>query len=352
MRNFAEINLYNIKENFRRCAAGRRAVAVVKADAYGHGAVRVAQSLEKDALAFAVSNVDEAEELIFCGISPPVVILGDGYPPEFDRALNCGAIVSVGNTENAVLLSEAARRKNIRARAVICVDTGMHRDGFSYDDIAGIGNVLGLKNVDVVGIYTHPFCADDAELVAVQKKRFERVKSALSGRRDMIFSFASSAAASERDDVPRIGISTYGLFSSGTEEHGLAPALSLSAKILSARRVKRGEYVGYGKNFCAEHDMTVATVAAGYGDGVPRALSNVGDVIINGGRATIVGNICMDMFMVCADGVRFEVGDTATLIGKNGHDEIRAEEVARLCGTVNYEIVCGISKRVPRIYRE
>lgn len=353
MRNFAEIYLYNIKENFRALSRKNPAVAVVKADAYGHGAARVARALDGDALAFAVSNIDEATELTNAAIKSPVVILGDGYPPEFDSAVSDGIVVSVGNIKNALLLNETARKKNASARAVICVDTGMHRDGFSYDDISGMGAVLELKNVDVVGIYTHPFCGSDAEITSFQRAKFDTVKRAFSDRRDIVFSFAASASLGGDGDVPRIGISMYGLSPGGdADEKTLFSALSFGAKILSARRVCKGEYVGYEKSFRAERDMTVATVAAGYADGVPRALSNIGRVLINGKSAEIVGNVCMDMFTVCVDGIKFDVGDTATLIGKSKNAEIRAEEVARLSNTINYEIVCGISKRVPRLYME
>lgn len=351
MRNFAKINLHNIKENFRRLSRARPAVAVVKADAYGHGAVEVARALDNDALAFAVSNIDEAEALVGAAIKSPVVVLGDGYAPEFERAVDAGIVISVGNEKNALLLNEAARRKNKRASAFICVNTGMNRDGFEHTDISGVGAVLGLKNVDVVGIYSHPARSGDDEFTSLQLARFNMLKSVFAGRRDLLWSFPSSASIGAGDDVARIGVSLYGMSPSGENDAALLPALSFCAAIVSRRCVRKGEFVGYGTAFCASRDMEIAIVSAGYGDGVPRAYAAGGHVIIGGKRAKIVGNVCMDALMVAVDGIDFSVGDIATIIGGDGGEKISAEDVARACGTINYEIVCGISKRVPRIYK-
>ena len=351
LRNFAEINLYNIKENFRRLAGGKPAVAVVKADAYGHGAVRVANALDKDALAFAVSNVDEAEALKTAGISSPVVVLGDGYPPEFDRAIDCGAVVSVGSVANARLLDAAANRKQMFASAVICVDTGMNRDGFRHDDVNGIAEVLRLKNVDIVGIYSHPSRVGDGEFTSRQKARFDVLKAALPFPKGMIFSFGNSANICS-GYVPRIGAALYGLSPDGSADSSLLPAMTLRAAILSVRRVAKGEYIGYGKAFRAPRDTVTATVAAGYADGLSRALSNVGSVIVGGKRCRIVGSVCMDALMADVSDADAKIGEYATLIGADGNEKITCEEVARLCRTINYETVCAVSKRVPRIYKE
>jgi len=351
VRNFAEINLYNIKENFRTLYVGKPAVAVIKADAYGHGATEVARALENDALAFAVSNIDEAEQICSLGLCRKVVILGDGYAPEFDRAIDCGAVVSVGNIENARLLDAAANRKHTFVLAVLCVDTGMNRDGFRYDDADGISEALNLKNVRIVGIYSHPSQTDDEEFTLYQKMKFEKLKSSLPNSNGLIFSFGNSANICS-DHVPRIGVALYGLSPTGENDSSLLPAMTLKAAVLSTRRVTNGEYIGYGKTYRAPRDMTVATVAAGYADGVPRALSNVGCVIIGGKRCRIVGSVCMDATMIDISGVDASVGEYAVIIGGDGKEKITCEDVARLSGTINYEIVCGISKRVPRIYKE
>ena len=351
MRNFAEINLYNIKENFRRLAGGKPAVAVVKADAYGHGAVRVANALDKDALAFAVSNVDEAEALKTAGISSPVVVLGDGYPPEFDRAIDCGAVVSVGSIANARLLDAAANRKQMFASAVICVDTGMNRDGFRHDDVGGINEALRLKNIDVVGIYSHPARVGDEKFTSLQKARFDALRASLPFPKRLIFSFGNSANICS-DHVPRIGAALYGLSPDGGDGSSLLPAMTFRAAILSVRRVAKGEYIGYGKAFRAPRDTDVATVAAGYADGVFRALSNVGNVLVGGKKCRIVGSVCMDALMADVSGADAKIGGFATLIGTDGNEKITCEEVARLCRTINYETVCAVSKRVPRIYKE
>lgn len=352
MRNFAEIDLNAIRRNFQPLVADNKGIAVLKADAYGHGAARVAQALDGKALAFAVSNIDEAEEIIGVARKTPALILGDGYPPEFDRAIDAGAIISLGNFKNALVLDESARRKNKKARAVLCIDTGMRRDGFDYTDIHGIAAALELKNIDVVGIYSHPARSGDDDFTAVQLARFNMIKSVFAGKRDLFWSFPSSASIGVCDDVARVGLSLYGLDASENPSVDLRPALTFRAAILSARRVKKGEYVGYGDAFRAERDMTVATVAAGYADGVPRALSNRGCVILHSLRAKIVGNVCMDALMIDVSDIPFRMGEYVTLIGRDGDEEITADEVARHCGTISYEILCGISKRVPRIYTE
>ena len=352
MRNFVKIDINAIKHNFQLLVANKKAVAVVKADAYGHGAARVAMALDGEALAFAVSNIDEAEELARLNLKSPVVILGDGYAPEFERALDARVIVSLGNIKNAVILDELARRKGVRSRAVLCIDTGMRRDGFDFSDIAGIAAALELKNIDIVGIYSHPARSGDDEYTAFQREKFSSLRRALAGRNDLVFSFPSSASLGCDNFVPRVGLKMYGLSPGGERREGLRPALEFRAAILSARRVKKGEYVGYGDAFRAERDMTVATVAAGYADGVPRALSNKGEVLLHAMRAKIVGNICMDAFMIDVSGIPFYTKDYVTVIGREGDEEITADDVARLGGTISYEILCGISKRVPRIYKE
>lgn len=352
MRNFARIDIDALKRNYQLLVADRKAISVLKADAYGHGAARVAQALDGDALAFAVSNIDEAEEIARIAKKTPALILGDGYEPEFERAIDAGAIVSLGNFKNALALDELARRKKVKARAVLCVDTGMRRDGFDHTDIHGIAAALELKNIDVVGIYSHPARSGDDDFTAVQLARFNKIKSVFAGRGDLLWSFPSSASISVCGDIPRVGLSLYGLDPSGKTTRDLRPALTFRAAILSARRVKKGEYVGYGDAFRAERDMTVATVAAGYADGVPRALSNRGSVLLHSSRAKIIGNVCMDALMIDVSDIPFYTNEYVTLIGRDGDDEITADEVARLCGTISYEILCGISKRVPRIYTE
>lgn len=352
MRNFAKIDIDVLKRNYQLLVADRKAIAVLKADAYGHGAARVAQALDGDALAFAVSNIDEAEALASLGLKSPVVILGDGFAPEFERALDAHVIVSLGNIKNAMILDDLARRKNIRARAVLCVDTGMRRDGFDFSDIHGIAAALELKNIDIVGIYSHPARDGDDGFTAVQLTRFEKIKSVFAGRSELFWSFPCSASLGASDDIARVGLSLYGLSPGGERRGDLRPVLALRAAILSARRAKKGEYVGYGDAFRAERDMTVATVAAGYADGVPHALSNKGSVLLHAMRAKIVGNICMDAFMIDATDMKVSVGDFVTVIGREGSEEITADDVARTCGTISYEILCGISKRVPRIYKE
>lgn len=348
-RIFATVDLDRLQNNFNLLKNNTRSICVVKADAYGHGAEKIVSAID-GAFSFAVSSLNEALPLSKSA-KAPIIILGDGYPPEFYDAVQNNIIISIGSYENAAKLDAVSRKMKRKARAVLCVNTGMNRDGFYFDDTFGITKALSLENIDIIGMYTHPPRGNDEQFVKYQRRCLLNLKK-MTGNlgKDIFFSFENSGIRPTGEFIPRIGISLYGLRTDGYVCHGILPIMSLRAVVLSVRRVKKGEFVGYGIAFRAERDIICATVSAGYADGIPYAISNCGAVIINGKRANIIGNVCMDMLMVDVTKIKCATGDIATLIGEDGAEKITIDEVACLAGTINYEVSCGISKRVPRIY--
>lgn len=348
-RVFATVDLGRLLNNFKSLKNKNGSICVVKADAYGHGANAIASAID-GAFSFAVSSLKEALDIVDVARAP-VIILGDGYPSEFYDAIQNNIVVSVGSLENAAKLDAVSRRMKKKARAVLCINTGMNRDGFYFDDIDGIMRTMSLENVDVIGVYTHPPRDEDPAFISIQRDRLRQISKIISSAGKNVFiSFENSGICPTGEFISRLGISLYGLVPGGYSCPSVLPIMELKAAVLSLRRVKKGEYIGYGSTFLSKRDMICATIAAGYADGVPYSMSNRGSVIINGKRAPIVGAVCMDMMMVDVTKIQCSLGDIATIIGKDGNEIISFEDVARCADTINYEIPCGISKRVPRIY--
>lgn len=363
-RTWAEIDLHALAENFAaiqdRC--NKKVYAVIKADAYGHGAVETARVLERcGAYGFAVSNIAEAEELRDAGLKQPVLILG--YTPvEYAKALAENALEqSVYSLEYAKALSEAASDP---LRVHLKLDTGMGRIGFDCrsDDAPGLSEarqVLDMKNLDVCGVFMHFAAADTpAEEVFTQDQhsRFCRAVAALEaeGHKFRIRHSCNSAAiltfAEEEADAVRAGIILYGLTpdTGMTLPAGFKPVMSLYSTVSMVKTVEDGGSVSYGRTYKAQGQRVIATVSAGYADGVPRLLSNRGSVLIRGKRAPIVGRVCMDQFCVDVTDIEgVKMGDTVTVFGPG----LSVDEVAQAAETINYEVVCSISKRVPRVYK-
>ena len=368
-RAWAQIDVSSIVNNYKivKEYTNTPVYAVVKADAYGHGASMVAPALERaGADGFAVSNIEEAEELRECGITSPVLILGY-TPAECVRRLASGDVIQcVYSLEYARALDDAARAAGVRVRAHLKVDTGMGRIGFdcSGDSERGISEmteVLRMTSLDCEGIFTHFASADsaerdDAEYFARQHECFFRVTETLESRTAHHFDFvhcansaASLALSQGRGDVMRAGIILYGLSPSPdvTLPDGMRPAMSFYSVVSMVKRVDAGMSISYGRTYTTDTERVIATVSAGYADGVPRLLSNRGEVIIRGQRAPIVGRVCMDQF--CVDVTDIEgvaMGDRVTIFGEG----LSADEVAAHAETINYEIICGVSKRTQRIY--
>lgn len=345
----AVVNLSAIRNNFIRASGGAPAVAVIKADAYGHGAREVACALRGLPLAFAVATLSEANYLDAC--DTPIIILGDGYQPEFNEAIEKGYIVSVGTAENAKLLSLEAGEDE--ALAVLAINTGMNRAGIDYRNIDEIASCFELKGVRIVGLYSHPARLHDRVFTDMQRARLRELCDALKARGiEVPISFESSEFTGEREFIQRIGISLYGCPHESGASCDYEPAMTVRAAVLSTRVVEKGDFVGYETAFEADRTMQIATIALGYADGVPRNYGEGGSFLIKGKRARVIGAVSMDAVTVIVDGIDCAAGDIATYIGRDGDDEITCSEVAKISGKIPYEITTCLGNRVERIYKE
>lgn len=337
--------------------------AVVKADGYGHGAVQVARTLEDaGARAFAVSLVEEGLELRRSGLVAGILVLGAVYGEAHAEALRHDLTPVVNDLGTVERFAMAARRiGHASVRIHIKVDTGMSRLGVPAAELgAFLDGCARFPEVEVVGLATHLACADadDEAPTREQLRRFEacRAACARAGLVPRRLHVANSAGlvrfAESRYDAVRPGIALYGLAGGPAAAiAGLEPALEWTTRIVAVHEVPEGTGVSYGATFRTRRRTRLATLPLGYADGYPRALSNVGEVIIGGRRAPVVGNVCMDMFMVdVTDVPSAQIGDEVVLLGRRGGAEITADDLARWAGTLHYEILTGISKRVPRAY--
>lgn len=375
-RTWAEIDLDAAAHNFRAVRQavnpGSKVCCVVKADAYGHGAVRMAQEYEAlGADWFAVSNLEEALQLRLSGITRPVLVLGF-TPAEEARSLAEHNISQcVYSSEYAEALSGCAQAAGVTVNIHVKIDTGMSRLGFYFQDIGRDGDALQqvksvctLPGLHPEGIFTH-FAVSDGGVNgdAFTMRQFGCFKELIEAlqREDITFELrhcANSAAIFDYPlshfDMVRAGIVIYGLYPSADLRHRpvLRPVLSLRSVVSHVKTLKAGATVSYGRDFTASREMTVATIPVGYADGYPRRLSPGGaQVLIHGRRCPILGRICMDQLMADVSALdSVKIGDVVTLIGRDGEEEILADELAACEGTINYEVVCGLSKRVPRVY--
>ena len=375
-RTWAEIDLDALAQNFRevRKAADPKAMVccVVKADAYGHGAVRVAREFASlGADWFAVSNLEEALQLRQAGIETPVLVLG--YTPADKAGTLSRENISqcVYSLEYARDLSRFAQEAGVEVNIHLKIDTGMSRLGFYYQDISRdeaaveeVKEACSLPGLVPQGIFTHFAVSDEGQAGdAFTMRQFGCLKEMIESlaRAGVTFPVRHCANSAGVFDYPlshldmvRAGIVLYGLYPSGElrSRPALKPALALKSVVSHVKTLLPGATVSYGRKFTAQHEMRVATVPVGYADGYPRLLSPGGaEVLIGGKRCPILGRICMDQLMAdvtALDQVR--VGDTVTLIGRDGEEEITADELAEKEGTINYEVVCALSKRVPRVY--
>jgi alanine racemase len=363
-----EIDLSAIAENValacRLAGPGTQVMAVLKADAYGHGAVPVARTaLDAGATWLGVAIPEEAVPLRAAGITSRILVLGPVAPEEADLVAAHDLDQCVVDPAQAEALDRAARARGRVLALHLKVDTGMGRVGIRPREVRAAGEkIRALSSVRLVGLMTH-FAeaeAEDPTFARVQLGRFAEAARALAaaGIAAPIRHAANSAGLlllpEARLDLVRPGIMLYGCHPRGRKgpsEPSLRPALRFRTTISQIRDVARGESVSYGRTFVAPRDLRVATLPAGYADGVGRLLSNRGYVLIRGRRAPIVGRVCMDMTMVDAtDLPEASVGDEAVLIGRQGNEEISADEVAELQGTISYEVLCRIGPRVPRTY--
>ncbi len=364
----AEIDLSAIAANValacRLAGRGTEVMAVVKADAYGHGAVPVARTaLDAGATWLGVATPEEAIPLRGAGIASRILVLGPVAPEQADLVAAHDLDQCVSDPGQAEVLNRAGRGGGRVLALHLKVDTGLGRVGVQPRDVRGAAErIRALSSVRLLGLMTH-FAeaeAEDPAFACEQLVRFAEAARdlAAAGIPVPIRHAANSAALlflpDARLDLVRPGIMLYGCHPRGRQHPAqpmLRPTLRLRTAISQIHDVARGESVSYGRTFVAPRDLTVATLPAGYADGVGRLLSNRGHVLIRERRVPIVGRVCMDMTMVDVTNLpEVSVGDEAVLIGRQGTEEISADEVAEVQGTISYEVLCHIGPRVPRVY--
>ncbi len=364
----AEIDLTAIKRNvdmlMTATGEGTKAMAVVKADAYGHGDLEVVKAIEPQVDAYAVATAQEALKLRKNGVDKPILILGVVFPGEYRALIANDISITVFDVAAAEAMGSVAAELHKKAVCHIKVDTGMRRIGLLADE-NGFKTALSIcrnANIDCQGIFTHFAKADESDwqMTLQQLEEFDGFVTKLQEAGiGFTYVHCSNSAGiinmpQANYDMVRLGISLYGLYPSpyvNKRRVMLFPALQLKSHITMVKDIKAGDSVSYGGTFVAEKDMRLATVPVGYGDGYPRLLSNRGYVLIHGMRAKICGRVCMDQFMVDVT----HIPDTAcydevTLIGRDGDDYIGADEIADMTGTISYEILCNLGKRIPRRY--
>lgn len=349
--------LHNAREIRKRMAPSARMIAVVKANAYGHGSVWVASALQENALAdaFAVATPSEGKVLREAGISLPILVLG--YADKEDMVISCKYDLSqtVYTIEMLDALSDCARYLQKNASAQLKIDTGMNRIGVK--DQNSLRNLLAhwkqVDNVFMAGMFSHFSSADsDQEYTQFQLNAFLDAEKTVHEYEffPMRHIAASSALTKEAYgfDAVRAGIVLYGACA-GELEGCVKPAQKLSARPIRIETIKAGESIGYSRAFRAERDMRVMTIPCGYGDGYPRQLSGKAHVLVNGQRAKIVGNVCMDMMMCDITDIENVTNESeVVLLGSQQNSKISPEELAHLQGTIPYEIMLGFSERVER----
>lgn len=365
----ANINLDCICNNIKRTRdiikEGTKIMAIIKADGYGHGAVPIAKALEEHVDAYGLAIIEEAIELRNAGIKTPLLILGCTPEPFYKEILEYDIMPSIYQYGMAEKLSKEAKRQRKIAKIHLKIDTGMNRIGFMPTDesIEVIKKISKLEGIEIVGCFSHFARADEEkrEYTISQLKKFLDfvTKTEEAGVSIPIKHISNSAGIMEFPeanlDMVRSGISTYGLYPS-EEVHKkklfLEPAMEIKAYITNVKELEKGQGISYNSTFVTDRITKVATIPVGYGDGYPRALSNKGRVLIHGKSANIIGRVCMDQFMVDVTEIENVVeGDIATLVGREGEEIISVEELANeRNGSFNYEFVCDVGKRIPRVY--
>ncbi len=341
---------------------------VIKADAYGHGAITLAREMEKMGSDwFAVSSIEEGIELRKHGISLPILILGFTYEGSFEDLFKYQITPTVYEEETAKRLSEVAKALGETLNIHVKIDTGMSRLGFSVsqESVSAIRHIADLEGICIQGIFTHFSCADmEGDMAhAYTKKQIDGFTWMIAelkkcGVEIPIAHCSNSAAIMEHPEVHmnmvRAGIIQYGLYPSEEVEKKylpLMPVMELKSHISYIKELEAGIGIGYGATYVTSHRTKVATIPVGYADGYPRSLSNKGCVLIRGQRVPIIGRVCMDQMMVDVSNLLgVSIGDEVTLFGKDGDEQISVEELSTLAGSFNYEFVCDISRRVPRVY--
>lgn len=362
-RAYAVINLTAIQNNIiklKSLAPKSKMLAVIKADAYGHGGVEVAKAIKNLVDYLGVATAKEGILLRKQGIEKPILLLGYMDESDFEHIIDNDIIISIYNQYIYEKFSAYLTACQKTAKVHIAVDSGMSRLGFACDtQIDIIKEVCNNKNFVVQGIFTHLACADNGNKAynKLQHKNFFKLISKLKSCGITIPLLHTDSTASlllggnKITNLVRIGIGIYGVNPTKTKSIMLDSALQIHSVIADIHLIPKGRGVGYGKTFTAKTVTKVGTVAIGYADGLPRAMSNRGRVIINGEYAPIIGRVCMDYIMVDISNISCaQIGDKVTIIGENGQKCITVSEVAKICDTITYEIFTQITQRTEKIF--
>ena len=367
-RSFAEINLsaidHNLTEIKKLLPDETKTLAVVKADAYGHGLVPVSKHIEGKVDYFAVATVEDALELRENSITKPVIILSYTSPLQYEALLSNDITATIYNVDEARLLSDMAEEKGVKVKIHVPVDTGMGRIGFTPDEngARAVREISGMKGLYLEGLFSHYALADATDKAVAQKQSelFDSFVEMLSAKGvEIPIKHMNNSAGTidlpKKYDMCRVGIALYGLYPSDEvqkENLSLKPAMEVFSHIVHLKTVPAGTKIGYGHIYEAPSERRIATVSIGYADGYKRDLTGKSFVLANGRKAPIVGKICMDQFMAdVTDIPDLKVGDTVVVMGKDGNEEITAEMLGAMCHSFNYEIICSFMPRVKRIYK-
>lgn len=369
MRTWAEINIDALISNYREIRKltnkNAKILATVKADAYGHGFLEVARTLAGEgADAFAVALIEEGMQLRNSGFTQPILVLGSIPEEKYIDAIENDISLTVFSNETARNLSKAAAESGKKAKIHIKLDTGMSRLGFVVDDnidtvIDEIMEISDMPGIEIEGIFSHFSTSDEenSEYTLLQFDRFMNVCDKLKqkGLTNIIRHIANSAAIimypQTHLDMVRPGIILYGLYPSDSVDKSrlsLTPVMSVKTKITHIKTLDQGRGISYGKEYITDGPTIVATVPIGYADGYVRAIAKEGLMLVGGQKVRILGRICMDQCMIDVSNVNnISIGDEVTIFS---HEGILADDVARWADTINYEVICLVSKRIPRLY--
>ena len=354
---------YNIDAVKRQVGEDTKILAIVKANAYGHGAVRIAQAIKDCVYGFAVATVREALELRHSGIDNFILILGYACKAEYKTMLRNNISFALLTKEMAVEISNCAKELGMTAKCHIKINTGMNRIGFPVNEetVRELQEICVMPNLDCEGIFMH-FATADEEDKSFSKQQFDTFMGLIDTLSDKGIEFkirhcANSAAIIDMPeyklDMVREGIVLYGLRPSDEVNKlpDFKPAMEIKSHVIFVKDLPAGEGISYGRTYVTEKPMKVATVAIGYADGYPRSLSSKGYVLIRGQKAPILGRVCMDQMVVDVTNIPdVEVEDVVTIVGNDGDATITVDELAALSGRFNYEFVCDVSERVEKKY--
>jgi alanine racemase len=369
----AHVDLDAIRANYREIAsfvgsdpAGRTRppgiIGVVKADAYGHGAVRVARALEDEGIAMlACADIEEGISLREAGIRAPVLVFGALSVSDLDGIFSYGLTPTISTPGAARALQAAAKKHGVRLSCHLKIDTGMNRLGFRHDNLRRtLPEVAASPNLEITAVYTHFATADnpDHPAFALQQQRFAEVLALLPSLGvTATVRHAANSAALLRDervwyDFVRPGLLLYGIVPPPLASTlQLRPALSLRSRIVAVKGIRPGEGTGYGLRTVIGESATLAVVPAGYADGIDLRLAGRGHMLVRGRRAAVVGSVCMDMTTIDVTGTDVAPGDDVVIVGEQGKESIGVREIAAAIGTIPYELLCRLGARIERVYQ-